>query len=239
MIPEQETEIKQAANNFVCPTGKGRHTASNTCAAPARCLSGHSWESLWDKEQERAVQKTMKVSVSFLAPQEKQTRKGAALTPGMGRPAARAQPWRSPPGWRSRGSAGSSRTPRCCAELCGPEPGQTREEELSGSDSAGGGPGDLGLTPRHTNLWVEQRELALYTGPDKLVLLGATSMLGSPAMSALGHYSKKGAASEELNPSESLVTAGLQSTGIMDHISYNCSTTNPPRLLLNFREYFK
>lgn len=34
-----------------------------------------SWESLWDKEYERAVQKTLKVSVSFLAPQQKQTKK--------------------------------------------------------------------------------------------------------------------------------------------------------------------
>lgn len=183
----------------------------------------------------------MKMSVSFLAPQEKQSRKGAALTPGMERPAARAQLGRSPPGWKSPGSAGSSRTPLCYAELCGPDPEETREEELSGWTKQG--------EVQETWIWhcashwgtqiLElNRENVPCTQGQQTGSDWSHPTLGSPAASALGHYSKIGAASEELNPSKNPVAAGLQNTEIVD-ISCNCSTTNPPRAAFKLQRVFQ
>lgn len=181
----------------------------------------------------------MKVSVSFLAPQQKQSRKGAALTPGMEKPAARAQPGRSPPGWKWPGSAGSSRTPLCYAEPCAPEGQERGKEELSESEKAGGRSWRPGFdtafpTKAHKSLSELNRENLPCTQ-------GQTNWYwwDPPAVSALGHYFKKGVASEELNHSKNPVTAGLKNTGIMDNISCNCSTANPPRLVLNSREYFQ
>lgn len=181
----------------------------------------------------------MKVSVPLLAPQQKQSKK---MKPkGLHLP----QEWRNQLHQLSSGDHLLVEDDQAAQEVLVGLGAAQSLAHLRDSDRRGTGalrlrtgrgrprtPGSDTVLP--TQAHESLRELHRQTGSDR-----SHPHVGIPAMSALGHYSNKGPANDELNPSENPVTAGLQNTGIVDNTSCNCSTTNPPRLLLNSREYLK